>query len=167
MQSINFEHLRAKWSDLADLGADAENYIFSDPQSAVIKLRCFAESTVGHIYRDLSLPSNQNANFFERLDDENFKSAVDRPILTKLHAIRTKGNKAAHKGSISTEDALWLLKEAYLIGCWLYLVQDAGTEKNYKEFVSPINKQSTNASLEHKIMLFGECLDKKKDQLQF
>ena len=122
MQSINFEHLRTKWSDLAELGADAENYIFSDPQSSVIKLRCFAELIVGYIYRDLCLPSNENASFFERLDAENFKLAVNRPILDKLHAIRINGNNAAHKGSISSEDALWLVKEAYLIGCWVDLV---------------------------------------------
>lgn len=142
MQSINFEHLRTKWFDLAELGADAENYIFSDPQSAVIKLRCFAELIVGHIYRDLCLPSNENANFFEHLDDENFKSVIDRPILDKLHAIRINGNKAAHKGSISSEDALWLVKEAYLIGCWLYITQGMGAANDYQEFITPVNKQN-------------------------
>lgn len=138
MQSTNFEHLRAKWFDLAELGADAENYIFSDPQSAVIKLRCFAELIVGHIYRELCLPSNENASFFERLDDENFKLAVERPILNKLHAIRINGNKAAHGGGISSEDALWLVKEAYLIGCWLYITQGMGTVNDYKDFVLPV-----------------------------
>lgn len=138
MKSTNFEHLRAKWFDLAELGADAENYIFSDPQSAVIKLRCFAELIVGHIYRELSLPSNENASFFERLDDENFKLAVERPILNKLHAIRINGNKAAHGGGISSEDALWLVKEAYLIGCWLYITQGMGSVKDYEEFIPPV-----------------------------
>ncbi|MDP3009051.1 MAG: AAA family ATPase [Methylococcales bacterium] len=158
MQSINFEHLRAKWFDLAELGADAENYIFSDPQSAVIKLRCFAELIVGHIYRDLCLPSNENANFFERLDDENFKSAVNRPILDKLHAIRINGNKAAHKGSISSEDTLWLVKEAYLIGCWLYITQGMGAANDYQEFVAPVNKQNEKIDLNEKNLELEQAL---------
>lgn len=62
-------------------------------------MRCFSELIVGYIYRDLCLPSNENTNFFERLDAENFKLAVNRPILDKLHAIRINGNNAAHKST--------------------------------------------------------------------
>ena len=40
---------------LAELGQQAECYVYSDPQSAVMKLRCFAELYVGFVYEELNL----------------------------------------------------------------------------------------------------------------
>ncbi len=54
--SVNFEHLRNQWPELADLGAFAENYAVSDPQSSMVKLRCYIEKIVGYLYSELHLP---------------------------------------------------------------------------------------------------------------
>ena len=49
MQSLNFEILRPSWPDLAELGAFAERYAYSDPASALVKMRLFIERMVdGH-----------------------------------------------------------------------------------------------------------------------
>ena len=55
MALSNFDILRKRWPELAELGASAEEYAYSDPQSAMLKLRCFAEIIVNHIYKDLNL----------------------------------------------------------------------------------------------------------------
>jgi hypothetical protein len=52
IESANFEMLRAKWPDLANLGGYAELYPYSDHQSCMVKLRCFVEILVGWLYRD-------------------------------------------------------------------------------------------------------------------
>jgi len=52
MQSQNFEHLRPYWPELANIASHAEKYTFDDPQSALVKLRCFAELLVGIVYRE-------------------------------------------------------------------------------------------------------------------
>ena len=44
MNSINFELLRSKWPELAELGGFAESYVYNDPASALLKLRTFAEN---------------------------------------------------------------------------------------------------------------------------
>ena len=44
MKSMNFEFLRPSFPELADLGVVAERYTFSEPASALIKLRMFAET---------------------------------------------------------------------------------------------------------------------------
>ena len=44
MKSTNFEFLRPSFPELADLVVVAECYTFSDPASALIKLRMFAET---------------------------------------------------------------------------------------------------------------------------
>ena len=46
LPSINFEPLRASHPDLANLAAYAEQYLHRDPESALVKLRNFAERMV-------------------------------------------------------------------------------------------------------------------------
>ena len=56
LPSINFEPLRASHPDLANLAAYAEQYLHRDPESALVKLRNFAERIVDHLYTHLRLP---------------------------------------------------------------------------------------------------------------
>ena len=44
MNSRNFEILRQAWPELAALGGFAEAYAHTDPVSALVKLRLFAEN---------------------------------------------------------------------------------------------------------------------------
>ncbi len=127
--SMNFEHLRNQWPELAELGAFAETYAVSDPQSALVKLRCYVEKIVGYLYRELHLPVTPNANMYDKLVSGSFTSIVDKTIVDKFHAVRRGGNKAAHEGEVSQYDAIWLLEESYFIGCWLYVAYGEGNRK--------------------------------------
>lgn len=51
MKSLNFEFLSGQRPELAALGAFAERYAHSDPSSALVKLRTFAEQIVHGIYQ--------------------------------------------------------------------------------------------------------------------
>ena len=137
MQSHNFEQLRNSWPDLANLGGFAEKYAIDDPQSAVIKLRCFAELLVGILYNNLSIPCLPNSTFVERLQNDAFCSVIDRSILDKLHVIRKEGNKAAHQGRLIPNCGTILLKEAHLLGSWLFLILQEGTKDQLTPFVAP------------------------------
>lgn len=143
-KSMNFEQLRSRWPELADLGHFAETYAVSDPQSALVKLRCYVEKIVGHLYRDLYLPVTPNATMHDKLTSGAFTSVVDRAILDKFHAVRKGGNKAAHDGNVSQHDAIWLLKESYFIGCWLYVAHGNGKHKDCPEFTSLENIQTSD-----------------------
>ncbi|WP_422379883.1 DEAD/DEAH box helicase family protein [Marinicellulosiphila megalodicopiae] len=145
MKSINFEHIRPHWEDLANLCGHAESYVNSDPQSALIKLRCFAEQLVGEVYTLFNLPLVPGKNFIDRLQSNDFEASVgDRAILDKLHAIRKRGNRAAHEGKITQGDPLWLLKEAHILSCWLLLTTQKGTAADLKPFVTPLQDQPKN-----------------------
>lgn len=137
MISKNFIFLNKKWADLALFASQAEGYIYSDPQSCLLKLRLFSETLVGYLYRDLHISSEKNWTYFDKLKNEEFASIVSRSILSKLHAIRIKGNKAAHEGKIDTKDALWLVKEAYLISLWLYSSYSHTNQEQIAEFITP------------------------------
>ncbi|MHC8405689.1 DEAD/DEAH box helicase family protein [Pseudomonas sp. TMB3-21] len=137
MKSINFEHLRTNWPALSDLGGFAETYAYLDPQSSLVKLRCFVEKLVGFIYIDLRLPAEPNATFMDRLTNSSFTAVVPKVILDKLHAIRIHGNKAAHEGSVSANTSVWLVQEAYHLACWLFIAQGAGVRDQCPDFQPP------------------------------
>ncbi|HCG7478664.1 TPA: DEAD/DEAH box helicase family protein [Vibrio parahaemolyticus] len=137
--SMNFEHLRNQWPELADLGAFAENYAVSDPQSSMVKLRCYIEKIVGYLYSELHLPVEPNASVHDKLTNHSFIQIVDRLILDKFHLIRRQGNKAAHEGYVDQHDAIWLVKEAYYIGVWLYIAYGNGHQDDLPDYQSPEN----------------------------
>jgi hypothetical protein len=133
----NFKFLDSKFPELAQIGAQAEEYVFSDPQASLIKLRCLAEKIVDFIYEHLELSVFGEDNFFSRITNYDFESAIDRPIIDKLHAIRINGNKAAHKDTVTSEESGWLLKEGYLLSRWFYTTLNPNSTDTINDFIEP------------------------------
>ena len=96
VRSQNFQPLQKRWPQLYEHANFAEKYAHTDPHTAIMKLRCFAEQLVGILYKELSLPCERSDGFFEKLKSNIFIEVIDENILEKLHAIRMLGNKAAH-----------------------------------------------------------------------
>ena len=119
MRSVNFEILRDGWSELAALGGFAEAYVHADPASTLVKLRLFAENLTKDIYRDLKLPKPEQPSFVDLLKNDAFAAIMPKVVLSKLHALRIHGNKAAHGEPVRDQHALWLLKEAHDLARWL------------------------------------------------
>ncbi|MEZ9368452.1 DEAD/DEAH box helicase family protein [Shewanella sp. 10N.286.51.B2] len=143
-QSMNFEHIRQQWPELHKLGAFAEEYAITDPQSSLVKLRCFAEKVVGFLYKELRLPVFPNSNIYDKLTADDFTSVVPRLITDKLHAIRKSGNQAAHEGKVDQQQAIWILKESYFIASYLFMAYDGGKQQDCPEFCVPTQKQPLN-----------------------
>ncbi len=137
MKSLNFEMLRDNWSELSDFGAYAEKYLYSDPQSSVVKLRCFIESLVPTIYQKLSLSYDAQWDLYSALKNQEFQDIIDKQILKKFHAIRIKANKAIHNNTISLSDTKWLLKETHFIACWFYGIYTNSDVKDLQQFILP------------------------------
>ena len=118
MKSVNFEILRDRWRDLAELGAFAESYASADPPSALVKLRLFAEKMTEAIYRDRGLPRPERPTFVDLLKTGAFAENTPKVVLDKLHALRIYGNRAAHGEPVRERHALWLLREAHDLARW-------------------------------------------------
>lgn len=118
MQSLNFETLRPQYPELADLGAFAEQYVYSDPASAGVKLRAFGEILTGAIYSYLKLQRPAEDDFVKLLTHPPFKSAAPAAVLNPLHALRKEGNQGAHGNPVPVETAVWLLEQATNLGRW-------------------------------------------------
>ena len=147
----NFAFIEPFWPNLASFGKDAQKYTFEDPQSALIKLRCFAESAVGIIYAALKLPCLPTDSFAERLKNDAFLSVIDRALIEKFHLLRIEGNKAAHGGNFNKKNSQWLLKEAHIIASWLFLLFKKGAKENIPKYLSPTLKNNTNTLLKTKL----------------
>ena len=143
-KSMNFEHIQKKWPQLHQLAAFAEEYVINDPQSALVKLRCFAEQVVGYLYKELRLPVFPNSTIYDKLTSDDFTSVVPQLITDKLHAIRKSGNQAAHEGKVEQQQAIWILKESYFIACYLFMAYDQGKQADCPEFKVPKQKRPQN-----------------------
>jgi len=137
MQSKNFEYLRSAWEDLATLGAFAEQYAVVDPQSAVSKLRTFAEQIANFIYLHHGLPKSSQPNLNDLLTSTAFAQAVPRVVVTKLHSLRIQGNRGVHGESVLPQSAVMLLQEAHELGRWMYLTYSNGNLQDCPIFVAP------------------------------
>jgi type I restriction enzyme R subunit len=137
VKSLNFEFLRERRPYLADLGGFAEQYVHRDPAGALIKLRTMAEAMVNDLYAALGLRQPFDSDFFTLLDGQPFRDSVPPVVLTKFHAVRKLGNKAAHGGSTNIDMASHALREAHQLASWLHLAVDKGTRGDCPEYSIP------------------------------
>ncbi len=159
MESLNFEFLRPEYAALADLGAYAEAYAHSDPSSAGVKLRAFAELLTGAIYEKFKLQRPPEDEFVKLLTAQVFKSAVPAAILNPLHAMRKEGNQAAHGSPLSPETALYLLEQAFKLAQWWSvraLSADPAKLLAFKEPLTPTQAAVAKPSEEEKAKLAAQ-----------
>jgi len=126
MNSKNFEMLRKQWPELAILGGFAERYAYTDPSSALIKLRTFTEHLVKGIYQAHNITLPYQRNLFDLLSEDSFKGNIPKAVLDKLHQIRIDGNKAAHGQRTGSETALGSLRDAWDLGRWYFATYGGG-----------------------------------------
>ncbi|AFA48563.1 type I restriction-modification system endonuclease [Acetobacterium woodii] len=142
----NFEFLNEKFPELTLLGSLAEDYLYSDVNSCLIKLGLFGETIVNLMLEmdGLTPPKydNTHANRLRLLKREGLiQPAVD----DLFFALRKARNKAVHEGYANFNDALILLKLTYGLGVWFMQTYGNWTEQP-AIFEVPMNHSN---SLEH------------------
>lgn len=128
MITLNFEFLRPKRPELADLGGFAEHYAFTDLTSALVKLRTFAEAMVKVVFAHHRFQMSYQSNLNDLLNDPSFKAITPAVVQDKLHLLRVKGNHAAH-GSLNPMPPgkiIDFVREAHDLGKWLHISIDQG-----------------------------------------
>lgn len=139
----NFDFLNKYWPILAQLGANAENYVYSDPNACIYKLGLFSERLVREImlFEGISEPitDNTHANRIRLLRRTGF---LPKDIDNTLYLLRKTRNSAVHTGLDSIEDAKTLLSLAYILAVW-FMKTYGDWGFNAPEFSLPEeNKQS-------------------------
>lgn len=115
----NFEFLNKYWPMLAQLGANAENYLYSDPNACIYKLGMFAERLVQEIlmfeHIDESQTDNTHANRIRLLKRAGL---LPNEIDNTLYILRKTRNSAVHTGMDSVDKAKMLLSMTYNLAVW-------------------------------------------------
>jgi type I restriction enzyme R subunit len=145
----------------------AEQYLHSDPQASVTKMRIFVEQMAVSLYRQLGFDFSPKPKLIDLLEGAEFQNFAPKVVRLKLDAIRVHGNKAAHGDRISTKTAEWLLRELYDIGRWLYLALIGGKADDLPAFQlprMPANQSAEKETRQDRVEL--EKLARQEAQLE-
>jgi type I restriction enzyme R subunit len=137
IKSLNFEPLRAVYPELANMGGYAEHYAHTDPESALVKLRSFAERLVDRLYTKVNLARVPQSNFVDLLHNASFQTVAQPLVLDKLHLLRRLGNRAAHGEDVEASDAVRCVQEAWQLARWLHVTFLGGKVEDFEAFKQP------------------------------
>ncbi|MBP0116024.1 MULTISPECIES: DUF4145 domain-containing protein [Bradyrhizobium] len=118
----NFQFLAPHDARLAAYGAAAERYLHDDPNTAIFKLRQFAELLCKSVAARHALYLGERETFEETLRRLSLERIAPREVADVFHAIRKIGNRAVHEGEGTIRDALSALKFGWQLGIWFHRV---------------------------------------------
>lgn len=144
----NFQFLESHWTDLAKLGDLSEKYVYSDPNTSIIKQGMLSEVMVKYMlaYDGIAEPAydNTHANRIRILKNNDL---LPREIDNTLYILRKARNDAAHNAADECEKALNNLQLMYELCVWY--MQTYG-DYNYEPtgYVQPVDMTVCLADLE-------------------
>lgn len=135
----NFSFLENRWRDLARLGELSEKYVYSDPNTSVIKQGMLAEVMVKYMlaYDGIKEPDydNTHANRIRLLKRNDL---LPHEIDNTLYILRKDRNNAAHNGADEGEKALNNLPLLYELCVW-YMQTYGDYSYNPVGYVLPVD----------------------------
>ncbi len=136
----NFTFLESHWKDLAKLGDLAEKYVYSDPNTSIIKQGMLSESIVKYMlaYDGIDEPEYDNTSA-NRIRLLKINGLLPHEINNTLYILRKARNDAAHEAADESAIALNNLELSYELSVWF--MQTYG-DFNYTpvSYVTPDNK---------------------------
>jgi type I restriction enzyme R subunit len=115
----NFGYLLPYNALLVTYAASAEALLFTDPNTAMIKCRQFAEVLTEHAFIQFGIPGMPDKQHLRLkvLRDQGFVSPRVDGWFTR---VRTRANKAVHEHYAAQRDALELVRACYELGAWYH-----------------------------------------------
>lgn len=135
----NFTFLETHWSDLSRLGDLSEKYVYSDPNTSIIKQGMLAEIMVKYMlaYDGIEEPKYDNTHSNRiRLLKKN--DLLPNEIKNTLNILRKDRNNAAHNGVDEADRALNNLPLLYELCVW-YMQTYGDYNYNPIGYVQPVD----------------------------
>ncbi|MCK8827629.1 type I restriction-modification system endonuclease [Natroniella acetigena] len=164
MEKSNFDFLKESWPILANLGELAEQNLYDDPNTTLIKLRMFGEKIVDYMFAYDKLEEPEDDRQFNKLKILKQEGLMNEDILDIFHLLRRAGNKAVHDTYDSLEKAKTVLSLSFKAGVWFMQVYG---EWNFEpdEFVLP-DESKINEDIEVMRQSYEEELAQLKEKLE-
>jgi type I restriction enzyme R subunit len=132
----NFQFLERFDLRVAALAKQAEEYVHTDPDSCMFKLRLMVE-TMAKKLTTLQMRGDISQDLGAMLGALERGGIVPRRQADSMHAIRRDGNAAVHGSPTPVPTAMRRLKEAYRISGWFCKMLKRGSKISLSEFHPP------------------------------
>ncbi|WP_082461471.1 type I restriction-modification system endonuclease [Pedobacter sp. PACM 27299] len=129
MITSNFNFLEEEFPLLFNLGQSAEYNLHTDPGTALMKLRQFAEHLTELIYEAIGMEFPDDNRFQARIQKLSYEKVLPENVKDFFYNVRVKGNAANHTFVGTFEDAKHALFSSFKLGKWFY---EAYSVKNHK-----------------------------------
>ena len=163
MAHSNFSFLNKDFPVLAQFGTKAEQYLYSDSNSCLMKLGMIGETIVNLMftYDRISLPTENNA--VNRISTLYREGLLTQDLVDILHALRKTRNKAVHNNYSSVSDGKSLIQMAYSLcewfmqtyGDWGYLNKPFVMPT--EEIAAPVSDKTQEQAVEEKLTKQAEA----------
>jgi hypothetical protein len=120
----NFDFLKSHSQEWAKWGAQAEEYLCTDPSSCVTKLRALAEAIAEEVFKTKGLTIKPDISGQVRYGFAGYIGAIKeaqiapKEVLDAFYAIKENGNEGAHKQTANMESAERALRAAHALAYW-------------------------------------------------
>lgn len=114
-----FCFLENDYRELFTISELAEKLYFIDPSSSLAKSRLLSEKLSLLIWQFENLEVFDGTQV-ERVNQLFYQNYIPEIIKDIFHTIRKSGNKAAHTGSSTESEALFILKKCFQLSRWFY-----------------------------------------------
>lgn len=149
--SSNFGFLGVHEARLVHLGALAERYFADDPNTALFKLRQFAELLARLVAARTANYEGMEESFADLLRRLKSEGELPQAAADLFHQLRVSGNRAAHQAEGTHAEALSALKIARELGVWFHRSFKAGAAFSPGPFVPPKAPIDPSAALRGEI----------------
>ena len=149
--SVNFGFLGVHDPLLVRLAAQAEGYVFSDPETAIFKLRTWVETLAKQIAVTARLPDVATLDLLGLLRLLTDKGYLPRDVAELVHSIRTSGNRAVHDASGSQGEALRCLRFAHKVAVWYHRAYGGKPDWRYPAFIAPPEPRDASTELREEL----------------
>lgn len=145
----NFAFLQEKYPALSGFGRLAEQYLYSDANSCLMKLGMLGETIVSLMFSYDDLPQPIENNAANRINMLLREELIDESLCEILHMLRKARNKAAHEGYDSLAAAKRCLVMAHSLCEW-FMETYGDWSYTHHEFVMPAAQPAAVPIVENK-----------------
>lgn len=146
-QSLNFAFLAAHEPLLVRYAAQAERYVFEDPNAALIKLRQLIEGIAQLAAAHLGWDADGDARLLDILRHLRREDAMSADVADAFHHIRKAGNRAVHHHEDSRSEAFRCLRMARTVAVWYVRAFGRDRQFNPGPFVPPPDPAEADRAL--------------------
>lgn len=160
----NFSFLREHFPLLAELGEKAEQYLYTDPNSSMFKLRFLGEKIVELMFQYDKEEDPTDHTQVARIRWLTAEDYLPEQEAASLTILRKLGNKAVHDNYASEQDALLCLKVAHSLCGWFMATYG---DYRYQEqpFVMPGKPSASPRAMEPRPVPVPHTLTPEEQQL--